>query len=80
MREVFIFSKSHDECGSEKLSAYATESELIAAVQKFEGLRVKGPVELAEAFAEARKENGQDGVNPTNQMGWGGSHIFILSY
>jgi hypothetical protein len=79
-REIFIFSEEHDEGGSEKLSAYGTEAELIAAVQKFEGSYAKGPSELAEAFADARKENGRYGVSPSNDGGWGGSYIFIISY
>ena len=78
--EVFILSEQHMENGSEKLSAYATESELIAAVQKLEELPAKNPVEFAEAIAEARKENGRFGVKASNARGWGGSHFFILSY
>ena len=80
IREIFIFSEEHDEGGSEKISAYGTEAELIAAVQKHEGVRLKGPVELAKAFADARYQNGRFGVNPTNDWGWGGSDIFILRY
>ena len=75
--EIFILSEEHDEGGSEKLSAYATEAELIAAVQN---ANTMGPSELAEAFAKARKENGRYGVNPSNDRGWGGSHIYILRY
>ena len=79
--EIFILSERHDEHGSEVLSAYSTEAELIDAVQKHRGgYCAKSPVELAEAFASARKENGRCGENPTNDSGWGGSRIFILSY
>jgi hypothetical protein len=78
--EIFILSEEHDECGSEKLSAYSTEAELIAAVQKHEGAYVKGPAELAEAIAKAREDNGRYGVNPSSDRGWGGSHIYVLSY
>ena len=78
--EILILSEEHDEGGSENLSAYATEAELIAAVQKHEGASALGPIGLANAIAKARKENGRYGVNPSNDRGWGGSHIFILSY
>ena len=78
--EIFILSEEHDEGGSEKLSAYATEAELIAAVQKHEGAYAMGLVDLAKAIADAREDNGRDGVNPSIDRGWGGSNIYVLSY
>ena len=78
--EIFILSEEHDGGGSEKLSAYRTEAELIAAVQECEGVYAKAPAELAEAIAKAREENGRDGVSPSKHPGWGGSRIFIFSY
>ena len=77
--EIFILSEEHSERGSEKLSAYSTEAELIDAVRDLEGVYAMAPAELDEAIAKARKENGQYGVNPSFHPGWGGSFIFILS-
>jgi hypothetical protein len=78
MPEIFIFSDSHDECGSEFLSAHTTEQSLVIAIKEYQSRMPDEKLNsVPEILAEARKQNGKEPTS-VHPFGWGGASIFIL--